>query len=215
MKCLFVLLALAVSYSQACTITTASGTRAPAAGSFCAGQVIFEDNFAFLDQSIWRHEITLSGGGNWEFQWYLNDRFNSFATGGVLHIVPTFTADVFGEDFLRSGLVRIPLTECTDDRDWGCERQGGPDNIINPIRSAKITTINSFNFKFGILEIRAKLPGGDWVRFFFDQEVGFVSTLSIFFLLDLARTLVAATSQCLWSMAKFWRNRFGRNQRKP
>jgi len=76
---------------------------------------------------------------------------------------PTDTADTYGEDFLFNGLVRIPAGECTDDRDWGCERQGNAENIINPIRSAKITTINSFYFKFGRLQIRAKLPAGDWI----------------------------------------------------
>jgi len=143
------------------TLTTASGTRAPA--QLCSGQLIFEDDFTFFDQSVWRHENTLSGGGNWEFQWYLNNRANSYTTSGILHLRPTFTADTYGEDFLRSGTARIPLTECTDDRDWGCERTGSYDNIINPILSAKITTINSFAFKYGTLEIRAKLPAGDWL----------------------------------------------------
>lgn len=143
------------------SLTTASGTKAP--GQICSGQLIFEDNFGFFDQTVWRHDITLSGGGNWEFQWYVNDRFNSYTTGGILHLRPTFTADTFGEDFLRSGHVRIPSTECTDDRDWGCERSGSWDNIINPIRSAKISTINSFSYKYGTLEIRAKLSAGDWL----------------------------------------------------
>lgn len=141
--------------------TTVSGTRAPS--QVCAGALIFEDNFDIFDQSVWRHENTLSGGGNWEFQWYVNDRFNSYTTGGTLHLRPTFTADTYSEEFLRNGNVRIPANECTDDRDWGCERTGGVNNIINPIRSAKVTTVNSFAFKFGTLEIRAKLPAGDWI----------------------------------------------------
>lgn len=156
-------LCLAVSYANACTITTASGTRAPGAGSFCAGQLIFEDNFSFFDQSVWRHESTLAGGGNWEFQWYVNDRFNSYTVGGILHMRPTYTRDTFSDDFLTSGTVRIPANECTDDRDWGCERTGSPTNIINPIRSARVTSLNSFNFRFGTLEIRAKMPAGDWI----------------------------------------------------
>jgi hypothetical protein len=33
-----------------------------------SGELIFEDNFDFLDFSKWQHEITMAGGGNWEFQ---------------------------------------------------------------------------------------------------------------------------------------------------
>ena len=32
------------------------------------GELIFEDNFDTLDFDKWEHEITMSGGGNWEFQ---------------------------------------------------------------------------------------------------------------------------------------------------
>lgn len=157
------IICLAVSYASACTVTTASGSRAPAAGSFCSGQLIFEDNFDTLDQVNWRHEVTLSGGGNWEFQWYVNDRFNSYTVGGILHIKPTFTSDIFGEAFLTSARVTIPGIECTDWENYGCDRTGSVDNIINPIRSARISTMNSFSFKYGTLEIRAKMPAGDWI----------------------------------------------------
>lgn len=56
----------------------------------------------------------------------------------------------------------------------GCERQGSPSNIINPVRSARIRTSTSFNFKFGKVEVRAKLPTGDWLwpgeSFFFSSQ---------------------------------------------
>ena len=36
-----------------------------------SGELIFEDNFDKLDFDKWEHEITMSGGGNWEFQvWF-------------------------------------------------------------------------------------------------------------------------------------------------
>ena len=76
---------------------------------------------------------------------------------------PTFTSDVFGEAFLTSGRVVIPPNECSDGSNNGCDRTGTPEHIINPIRSALVTTYNSFSFKFGTLEIRAKLPLGDWL----------------------------------------------------
>ncbi len=32
------------------------------------GELIFEEEFDTLDFRKWQHEITLAGGGNWEFQ---------------------------------------------------------------------------------------------------------------------------------------------------
>jgi len=36
-------------------------------------------------------------------------------------------------------------------------------NIINPIRSARIRTVESFAFKYGRVEVSAKTPAGDWL----------------------------------------------------
>lgn len=46
----------------------------------------------------------------------------------------------------------------------GCERIGSPPSILNPIRSAKLRTIDSFAFKYGKVEISAKMPAGDWLH---------------------------------------------------
>ena len=37
------------------------------------------------------------------------------------------------------------------------------EDIINPIQSARMRTINSFSFTYGTVEIRAKMPRGDWI----------------------------------------------------
>ncbi|CAO1306523.1 unnamed protein product [Diamesa hyperborea] len=143
--------------------TTASGTKAP--GTFCSGDLIFEENFDELDFETWQHEITLAGGGNWEFQVYTNNRSNSFVEDGNLNIRPSLTADEFTENFLRSGVMNLhggaPADQCTNAQFWGCERQGTQNNIINPITSARI--LNSFSFKYGRVEVKAKMPAGDWI----------------------------------------------------
>ncbi|CAD7089077.1 unnamed protein product [Hermetia illucens] len=141
--------------------TTASGS-AVQGNVFCSGDLIFEDNFDWLDQGKWQHEVTLGGGGNWEFQWYVNDRRNSYVQDGVLHIKPTLTSDIYGEGFLTSGTLNLGA-ECTNGEWFGCERTGSYEHILNPIRSARMRTLNSFSFKYGRIEIRAKLPAGDWL----------------------------------------------------
>ena len=32
-----------------------------------ADQLVWEDNFDTFDMRTWKHEITMGGGGNWEF----------------------------------------------------------------------------------------------------------------------------------------------------
>jgi hypothetical protein len=98
---------------------------------------------------------------------YHNNRTNSFVKDGVLNIKPTLTGDRIGEANLKNGY-RMDMwggskvDQCTGNNFYGCERVGGA-NMINPIQSAKITTIESFNFKYGRVEVRAKLPLGDWL----------------------------------------------------
>lgn len=101
------------TFGSACdpTETTASGTHAPL--SFCSGDLIFEDNFDNLDVSVWKHENTMWGGGNGEFQWYTPDRTNLYTSEGNLHFMPTLTAEIFGEEFLTKGRVEIPSDRCT------------------------------------------------------------------------------------------------------
>lgn len=36
-------------------------------------------------------------------------------------------------------------------------------NVLNPIKSARIRTVNSFAFKYGKVEVNAKMPSGDWL----------------------------------------------------
>lgn len=46
-----------------------------------------------------------------------------------------------------------------------CRSSQGLSNneMINPIVSAQLSTEKSFNFTFGRVEIRAKMPAGDWI----------------------------------------------------
>lgn len=151
--------------------TTVSGTAAPK-GRICKEQLIFEDHFNKLDRSVWKHENSVGGGGNWEFQWYSGSSRNSYTKDGKLFIKPTLTADEFGEDFLTRGTINLnqgsPKDGCTDDPGFaktffGCKRTGSPDRILNPVRSARLRTKDTFAFKYGKVEIRAKLPAGDWL----------------------------------------------------
>lgn len=49
--------------------------------------------------------------------------------------------------------------DCTNDANWGCFRDQGN---IPPIASARLKTAHRFSFRYGRIEIRAKMSGGDW-----------------------------------------------------
>jgi len=119
--------------------------------------------------SIWQHELTLGGGGNWEFEYYTNNRSNSYVRNSTLFILPTLTADTIGLANLLNGYTMdiwggTPADLCTSNAFYGCSRtSGGGGNILNPIQSARVRSVNSFTFQYGTIEIRAKLPLGDWL----------------------------------------------------
>ena len=130
-----------------------------------------EDDFDDFNLTLWKHELTMGGGGNWEFQVYANNRTNSFTERGVLHIRPTLTADLIGKENVISGFRydiwgNSPADLCTGNAFYGCERTSGPGGgnfYLNPIVSARIRTAESFSFTYGRVEVRARLPIGDWL----------------------------------------------------
>uniref|UniRef100_A0A1S4GLP0 Uncharacterized protein n=1 Tax=Anopheles gambiae TaxID=7165 RepID=A0A1S4GLP0_ANOGA len=154
------------SKCQEKSLTTASGLKAPS-GPFCPGDLIFEDTFDGFDLDTWQHENTLAGNTDSEFQWFTNNRTNSFVREGNLFIRPTLTVDEFGEPFLRSGVLNVhggsPAEQCTKHSPDGCERTGSHGQVLNPVKSASIRTVDSFAFKYGKVEVSAKLPAGDWL----------------------------------------------------
>ncbi|CAM9322596.1 unnamed protein product [Phaeothamnion confervicola] len=130
--------------------------------------LVLEEEFEALDPRLWQHEVTMAGGGNGEFQVYVNNRSNSWTEDGVLYIQPTLTADWIGEKKVSGEEVfELDLwgNACTSDMSYGCCRRSdlAARRIINPIMSAQITTARSFSFTYGRVECRAKISKGDWL----------------------------------------------------
>ena len=138
------------------------------AGIAAADTLIWEDQFDKLDFSKWQHEITMGGGGNWEFEWYTNNRTNSFVEDGVLYLQPTLFKDNIGDSAMHSADFNIwggsPADECTSNAFYGCERNAAASgNVLNPIQSARLRSVGKFQTKYGKIEIKAQLPKGDFI----------------------------------------------------
>lgn len=74
---------------------------------------------------------------------------------------------MLGEQFLHTGRLALhggsPADACTDAAHWGCERTGSMEQPLNPVRSARLRTADAFRFKYGRVEVAAKMPAGDWL----------------------------------------------------
>uniref|UniRef100_A0A1I8ID15 GH16 domain-containing protein n=1 Tax=Macrostomum lignano TaxID=282301 RepID=A0A1I8ID15_9PLAT len=127
-------------------------------------KLIFQEDFNTLDERRWQHLVTGWRGGNHEFQYYRNSRKNSYVRNGKLYIKPSSTASEYGNDFLYRGSLNLWEQGCQPDMniDGGCMISAGVD-ILNPMQSARMRTSQSFSFRYGRLEVSAKMPKGDWL----------------------------------------------------
>ena len=131
---------------------------------FC---LVYEDSFDNLDQDIWQHEVQVGGFGTGEFEWTTADAANSYVVNNTLVIMPTLTDTVLSDDQVYNGYTLNLTTQgtCTS-TDWHqcvAISNSTAQTVINPVRSARLTTKMSRSIKYGKVEVVAKLPLGDWL----------------------------------------------------
>lgn len=129
-----------------------------------------DEEFKDFNFSLWKHEITMSGGGNWEFEAYGNNRSNSYVRDGILYLRPTLMEDDIGIENIKGNNYILdiwggsPADRCTQPQFYGCFRTAGAGgNYLPPVKSARVRTVSTFSFMYGRVEVRAKLPRGDWL----------------------------------------------------
>ena len=108
-------------------------------------RLIWKENFTGREirDNNWSHEVNCAGGGNNELQCYTERPENSFVKDGMLHIVAK------EEQFSGPGLD-------DDHPDYD------PDDMsrTQPYTSARLRSKHKFDFTYGRVEVRAKVPGG-------------------------------------------------------
>ncbi|OMP82843.1 Beta-1,3-glucan-binding protein [Diplodia seriata] len=116
-----------------------------------------------LDESIWTHEIRLNGFGNGEFDQTTADEENVFIKDGQLYIKPTLQDATLME---TNNIINLTaLGTCTSGLWSDCVASTNITNgtVLPPARSARLTTKKGANIKYGRVEVKAKLPRGDWL----------------------------------------------------
>ncbi|XP_076282950.1 beta-1,3-glucan-binding protein 2-like [Lasioglossum baleicum] len=131
------------------------------ANNACAGQILFEENFDLLDTNRWKIIERFSTAPNFEFVVYKDDLENVYVRDGNLYIKPVLLKQKYGLAFVQGTL---QLNKCTAEvgtRD--CIRTGNAWDVLPPVISGRLNTKPSFNFMYGKIQVRAKLPRGDWL----------------------------------------------------
>ncbi|XP_047112564.1 beta-1,3-glucan-binding protein-like [Schistocerca piceifrons] len=137
------------------TITTVNGKPT------CKGQLIFEESFSIFNQSKWQYAIQLAGRPDYQFVLYTENPENSVVRDDKLVITPTLLSPD-DSDYIYYGHISVP--RCTGlPNSAECDKTAAAWSILPPVQSAKLHTKYSFSFAYGVIEIRAKLPMGDWI----------------------------------------------------
>ncbi|XP_078045809.1 beta-1,3-glucan-binding protein-like [Augochlora pura] len=128
----------------------------------CSDQIIFMETFDLLDTNRWRVIERFSTAPNFEFVVYKNHQDNVYVQDGLLYIKPVLVKEKYGLTFVQRG--SLTLDKCTEQagsRD--CQRSANAWDILPPVISGRLDTKLSFNFMYGKIQVRAKLPRGDWI----------------------------------------------------
>ena len=142
-----------------------SGWASVETHKFC---LVYQDDFTTFRTDIWTHEVQVGGFGNGEFEWTTTSEENSYVVNNTLIIMPTLTDQGTLDDTqINDGYV-LNLTadgSCTSSDVSQCVSISNSTSktVINPVRSARLSTKMSSSIKYGKVEVVAKLPVGDWL----------------------------------------------------
>ncbi|XP_060553353.1 beta-1,3-glucan-binding protein-like [Ruditapes philippinarum] len=127
-------------------------------------RVLRDDFYGSFNTGNWDYEVSMYGGYNWEVQAYVPDARNVFTRNGHLFIKPTLTTDHpnYNDASLHTGVMDLKQMYgyCTNADRYGCYRRGS-DGILPPVMSGKIKS--KTNIRFGVVEVMARIPRGDWI----------------------------------------------------
>ncbi|KAF5294928.1 hypothetical protein FQR65_LT10640 [Abscondita terminalis] len=145
---------IALSESDLRASTVISGGK-----STCVGDVIINDDFAgpFIDSNTWtvEHRIPTYVAPHYYFNSFLNEDETRFIREKVMFLKPI----ALSESDLR-GILNLKQG-CTATNNYECFYESKSSFLLPPVKSAKI--VSKTTFKYGKIEIRAKLPQGDWI----------------------------------------------------
>ncbi|XP_065225846.1 uncharacterized protein LOC135849379 [Planococcus citri] len=116
----------------------------------------FSETFNILDPSVWSYTIKMPQDPDYEFVTYDKSDQVVYLKQNKLFIKPKIQS----ENYVGGA---VTLKDCTGKPGIECTKKAANYYILPPVLSGQINTNNSFSFKYGKIDIRAKLPIGDWI----------------------------------------------------
>ncbi|XP_018335440.1 beta-1,3-glucan-binding protein-like [Agrilus planipennis] len=136
----------------------------------CQNELIFEENFDSWRPDLWTVEHRFAGAPDYEFVVYNYNPVYAKVESGVLSILPVPVEIVFFQ-YSQHGKEFVTLPHGLDlgDKCTGahgtteCFQKPTAWLILPPVLSGRMNSKKSFSFTYGTVQIRAKLPMGDWI----------------------------------------------------
>ncbi|KAF5294932.1 hypothetical protein FQR65_LT10644 [Abscondita terminalis] len=130
----------------------------------CKGKLIFHDLFNDLSEKRWKTEIRYAGEPDYEFVIYQDDPQNLYISKNMIHLTPTLVETRLGPGFVSDAKTLDLGENCTGIMEsYQCMQTPKAWFILPPVFASQISTKDRFSFVYGVVEIRAKLPKGDWI----------------------------------------------------
>ncbi|KPJ15399.1 Beta-1,3-glucan-binding protein [Papilio machaon] len=150
------------------TVTTVSSCQESQTAVFgrtkiCKGDLLFAEEFDkrnIKELIQWDPEVKFPQEPDYPFNVYMTDSLG--LEDGILSISPLLLQSKYNEDIINE---RLDLANSCTGRmgTRECAQVASGFLILPPAITGKLTTRNKFNFKFGRVEIRAKLTEGNWL----------------------------------------------------
>ncbi|EDW73269.1 uncharacterized protein Dwil_GK16747 [Drosophila willistoni] len=133
----------------------------------CGGQMIFVEEFNSdkFDPASWLLERRFSGAPDYEFNVYVNDAPSTMKLNHGHAVLEATTLKRLYKQNLNSHLdLGLSCTGEADPKNVNCVRDGRTrHDLLPPMVTAQFSTKRSFSFKYGRVEVRAKMPGAAWL----------------------------------------------------
>lgn len=111
------------------------------------------------------------------FDWTTDDPANAYTDADGLHIVPTLTlgsTNITYDQLINGYTLNLTadgtctsleqrVSEGTTTSPCFTRSNSSTGTIINPVRSARLSTAGKKTIKYGRVEVVAQLPTGDWL----------------------------------------------------
>ncbi|GAB1860313.1 Beta-1,3-glucan-binding protein [Camponotus japonicus] len=130
----------------------------------CSQELLFEDHFDTINATTWNSIQRFANhfAPDYEFVVYMTNDVTD-VSNGWLRIKPIPLDTKFSNrEFTSNG--ELELEGCTGKvGTFDCHRRAFAAYILPPVISGRLNTKGKFEFLFGRIEIKARLPRGDWV----------------------------------------------------